>query len=149
MASNMASNSVINFGATVATVNEQRSQQARNYDEVVSELRQSDKLVMKYLGMRQQLNSLVKNLDEHDDNVVNIVNGLQHLQTLHETFTTDIQVLQQVDDQNVQRVAAVFSDIQPDMQLLQTHITNLNETLTNLKRDHQNEMRKLSVNGLE
>lgn len=149
MASNMASNSVINFGATVATVNEQRSQQARNYDEVVSELRQSDKLVMKYLGMRQQLNSLVKDLDEHDDNVVNIVNGLQHLQTLHETFTTDIQVLQQVDDQNVQRVAAVFSDIQPDMQLLQTHITNLNETLTNLKRDHQNEMRKLSVNGLE
>lgn len=145
----MASNSVINFGTNVATVNEQRSQQARNYDDVVSELRQADKLVMKYLGMRQQLNSLVKDLDEHDDNVVNIVNGLQHLQTLHETFTTDIQVLQQVDDQNVQQAAAVFSDIQADMQLLQTHITNLNETLTNLKRDHQNEMRKLSVNGLE
>lgn len=142
----MASNSVINFGTTVTTVNEQ---QARNYDDVVSELQQADKLVMKYLGMRQQLNSLVKGLDEHDDAVVNIVNGLQHLQTLHETFTTDIQVLQQVDDQNVQKAAAVFSDIQVDMQSLQAHITNLNETLTNLKQNHQNEMRKLSVNGLE
>lgn len=145
----MASNSVINFGTSVTTVNEQQAQQARNYDDVVSELRQSDQLVMKYLGMRQQFNSLVEGLDEHDDNVVNIVHGLQHLQTLHETFTTDIQVLQQVDDQNVQKAAAVFSDIQADMQLLQTHITNLNETLTNLKRNHQNEMRKLSVNGLE
>lgn len=142
----MGSNSVIDFGTTVTTVNERR---ARNYDDVVSELQQADKLVMKYLGMREQLNSLVNGLDEDDDNVVNIVHGLQHLQTLHETFTTDIQVLQQVDDQNVQKAAAVFSDIQADMQSLQTHITNLNETLTNLKRDHQNEMRKLSVNGLE
>lgn len=142
----MGSNSVIDFGTTVTTVNEQR---ARNYDDVVSELQQADKLVMKYLGMREQFNSLVKGLDEHDDNVVNIVHGLQHLQTLHETFTTDIQVLQQVDDQNVQKATAVFSDIQVDMQSLQAHITNLNETLTNLKRDHQNEMRKLSVNGLE
>lgn len=142
----MASNSVIDFGTTVTTVNER---QARNYDDVVSELQQADKLVMKYLGMRQQLNSLVKGLDEHDDNVVNIVYGLQHLQTLHETFTTDIQVLQQVDDQNVQKAAAVFSDIQADMQSLQAHITNLNATLTDLKKNHQNEMRKLSVNGLE
>lgn len=142
----MVSNSVINFGTTVTDVNERR---ARDYDDVVSELQQADKLVMKYLGMSQQLNSLVEGLDEHDDDVVNIVHGLQHLQTLHQTFTTDIQVLQQVDDQNVQKAAAVFSDIQSDMQLLQTHITNLNETLTNLKRDHQNEMRKLSVNGLE
>lgn len=142
----MVSNSVINFGTTVTTVNERR---ARDYDDVVSELQQADKLVMKYLGMSQHLNSLVEGLDEHDDDVVNIVHGLQHLQTLHQTFTTDIQVLQQVDDQNVQKAAAVFSDIQADMQLLQTHITNLNETLTNLKRDHQNEMSKLSVNGLE
>lgn len=142
----MASNSVIDFGTTVTTVNERR---ARNYDDVVSELQQADQLVMKYLGMRQQLNSLVAGLDEHDDAVVNIVHGLQHLQTLHETFTTDIQVLQQVDDQNVQKAAAVFSDIQTDMQSLQAHITNLNATLTNLKRNHQNEMRKLSVNGLE
>lgn len=142
----MVSNSVINFGTTVTAVNERR---ARDYDDVVSELQQADKLVMKYLGMSQQLNSLVEGLDEHDDDVVNIVHGLQHLQTLHQTFTTDIQVLQQVDDQNVQKAAAVFSDIQSDMQLLQTHITNLNETLTNLKRDHQNEMSKLSVNGLE
>lgn len=145
----MSSNSVINFGTSVTTVNEQQAQQARDYDDVVSELQQADKLVMKYLGMRQQFNSLVEGLDEHDDNVVNIVHGLQHLQTLHETFTTNIKVLQQVDDQNVQKAAAVFSDIQADMQSLQTHITNLNETLTNLKRDHQNEMRKLSVNGLE
>ena len=142
----MASNSVINFGTAVTTVNER---QARNYDDLVSELQQSDQLVMKYLGMRQQLNSLVEGLDENDDDVVNIVHGLQHLQTLHETFTTDIQVLQQVDDQNAQRAASVFSDIQADMQSLQTHIINLNETLTNLKRNHQNEMRKLSVNGLE
>lgn len=142
----MASNSVIDFGTTVTTVNER---QARNYDDVVSELQQADKLVMKYLGMREQLNSLVKGLDEHDDNVVNIVHGLQHLQTLHETFTTDIQVLQQVDDQNVQKAASIFSDIQADMQSLQAHITNLNATLTDLKRNHQNEMRKLSVNGLE
>lgn len=142
----MASNSVIDFGTTVTTVNERR---ARDYDDVVSELQQADKLVMKYLGMSQQLNSLVEGLDEHDDDVVNIVHGLQHLQTLHQTFTTDIQVLQQVDDQNVQRAAAVFSDIQADMQSLQAHITNLNATLTNLKKNHQNEMRKLSVNGLE
>lgn len=142
----MAINSVINFGTTVTTVNER---QARNYDDVVSELQQADKLVMKYLGMREQFNSLVEGLDKNDDDVVNIVHGLQHLQTLHETFTTDIQVLQQVDDQNVQTAAAVFSDIQADMQSLQAHITNLNATLTNLKRNHQNEMRKLSVNGLE
>lgn len=142
----MASNSVINFGTTVTTVNER---QARNYDDVVSELQQADKLVMKYLGMREQFNSLVEGLDKNDDDVVNIVHGLQHLQTLHETFTNDIQVLQQVDDQNVQKAAAVFSDIQADMQSLQAHITNLNATLTNLKRNHQNEMRKLSVNGLE
>ena len=142
----MASNSVINFGTTVTTVNER---QARNYDDVVSELRQADKLVMKYLGMREQLNSLVEGLDKNDDDVVNIVHGLQHLQTLHETFTNDIQVLQQVDDQNVQKASSVFSDIQVDMQSLQAHITNLNATLTNLKRNHQNEMRKLSVNGLE
>lgn len=142
----MGSNSVINFGTVVTTVNER---QARNYDDLVSELQQSDQIVMKYLGMRQQFNLLVEGLDENDDDVVNIVHGLQHLQTLHETFTTDIQVLQQADDQNVQRASAVFSDIQADMQLLQTHITNLNESLTNLKRNHQNEMRKLSVNGLE
>lgn len=142
----MANNSVINFGTTVTTVNER---QARNYDDLVSELRQSDQIVMKYLGMRQQFNSLVKGLDEKDVDVVNIVHGLQHLQTLHETFTNDIQVLQQVDDQNVQKAASVFSDIQADMQSLQAHITNLNATLTNLKRNHQNEMRKLSVNGLE
>lgn len=142
----MTSNSVINFGTAVTTVNER---QARNYDDLVSELRQSDKLVMKYLGMSQQLNSLVEGLDEKDDDVVNIVHGLQHLQTLHVTFTNDIQVLQQVDDQNVQKASSVFSDIQADMQSLQAHITNLNEALTNLKRDHKNEMRKLSVNGLE
>lgn len=142
----MANNDVINFGTAVMNVSERQS---HSYDDLVSELQQSDQLVVKYLGMRQQLNVLVEGMNENDDDVVNIVHGLQHLQTLHETFTTDIQVLQQVNEQNVQQAAAVFSDIQADMQSLQRHIANLNEALTTLKQNHQNEMRKLSLDGLE
>lgn len=139
-------NTLINFGTAVTSASERH---ARNYDDLISELRKSDQLVVKYLSMSQQLNALVNGLDKNDDDVVNIVSGLEHLGQLHQTFTTDIQVLQQADEQSVQQSAAVFSDIQADMKALQQHITNLNESLTHLKRAHQNEMRKLSVDGLE
>lgn len=67
------------------------------YDYLIKELKETDKIAMKYLNKKQQIMSLTYGLPKDDHNVKGIKEGLKWLQQVHDSCVNNIQVLNQVN----------------------------------------------------